>query len=110
MLSSIYQYGQIAYIGGGFGKGIHNTLEAAVFGLPLLFGPNYQSFPEALTLVEKEAAFAVNDAQMLIDVFQKLQKPLFYQNAQKEAKDYIHNNSGATLRIIGYLEQVNKSF
>ena len=51
MLSSLYQYGEIAFIGGGFGAGIHNTLEAAAFGLPVIFGPNYQKFKEARDIV-----------------------------------------------------------
>ena len=51
LLSSIYRYGQIAYIGGGFGAGIHNTLEAAVYGMPVLFGPRYHKFKEAKDLI-----------------------------------------------------------
>jgi len=57
MLSSLYQYGTIAYIGGGFGKGIHNILEPATFGLPVFFGPNYQKFKEAVDLIELGGTF-----------------------------------------------------
>jgi 3-deoxy-D-manno-octulosonic-acid transferase len=60
MLSSLYQYADIAYIGGGFGHGIHNILEAATFGMPIFFGPNYHKFAEALALIEKGVAFPVN--------------------------------------------------
>mgnify|MGYP000768889349 FL=1 len=56
LLSSIYRYGEIAYIGGGFGVGIHNTLEAAVYGIPVIFGPKYQKFQEAIRLLEAKAA------------------------------------------------------
>jgi 3-deoxy-D-manno-octulosonic-acid transferase len=61
LLYSLYQYGSVAYIGGGFGKGIHNTLEAATFGLPVIFGPKYRKFQEAVNLVAAGAAFPVED-------------------------------------------------
>ncbi len=59
ILSSIYQYGQVAYIGGGFGVGIHNTLEAAAWGIPVVFGPNYKKFKEACELIECGAARSI---------------------------------------------------
>src|SRR5690606_8440581 len=62
ILSSVYRYGDIAYIGGGFGVGIHNILEAATFGLPVLFGPNYEKFKEAVDLLEMQGAFAISDS------------------------------------------------
>ncbi|MCU4176526.1 3-deoxy-D-manno-octulosonic acid transferase [Carboxylicivirga sp. N1Y90] len=62
MLSSIYKYGQVAYIGGGFGKGIHNTLEAATYNMPVFFGPNHKRFKEACDLIEVGAGFVVNNA------------------------------------------------
>jgi 3-deoxy-D-manno-octulosonic-acid transferase len=65
MLSSIYQYGQAAYIGGGFGDGIHNTLEAVVFGIPVIFGPNYNEFIEAGELVESGGAVNINNVTEL---------------------------------------------
>lgn len=61
ILSSIYKYADLAYIGGGFGVGIHNTLEAAIFGMPLVFGPNYLKFHEATSMVELGVAFPIND-------------------------------------------------
>lgn len=61
MLSSIYRYGKIAYIGGGFGVGIHNTLEAAVYGIPVLFGPNYHKFKEAKDLIAVGGGFSITD-------------------------------------------------
>ena len=61
ILYSLYQYGSLAYIGGGFGKGIHNTLEAATFGLPVIFGPKYRKFQEAVDLVAAGAAFPIGD-------------------------------------------------
>src|SRR5690606_33990431 len=73
MLSSLYQYGQIAYIGGGFGVGIHNTLEAAAFGLPVIFGPNYKRFLEAKMLISEKAAFSIKNEEELLEVMTKLQ-------------------------------------
>ena len=61
MLSSIYHYGDVAYIGGGFGAGIHNTLEAAVYGMPVLFGPKYTHFREAIGLIDAGAAYSIKD-------------------------------------------------
>ena len=66
MLSSLYRYSNVAYIGGGFGAGIHNTLEAAAFGLPVIFGPNYQKFREARELVAMQLGFCVNNAEELL--------------------------------------------
>jgi 3-deoxy-D-manno-octulosonic-acid transferase len=65
MLSSLYQYGDIAFIGGGFGAGIHNTLEAAAFGLPVIFGPNYDRFKEAKDLIAIGAGFSISDEASL---------------------------------------------
>jgi len=72
MLSSLYQYADIAYIGGGFGVGIHNTLEAAAFGVPVIFGPNYSKFIEARDLIKLRAGFSIKDERELKDVFKKL--------------------------------------
>ena len=60
MLSSLYQYAKLAYIGGGFGTGIHNTLEAAAWEMPVIFGPNYQKFQEAKDLIAIGAGFSQN--------------------------------------------------
>lgn len=61
LLSSIYRFGQVAYIGGGFGVGIHNTIEAAVYGVPVLFGPNYHHFREAEGLIDANAARSIKN-------------------------------------------------
>ena len=61
ILSSVYKYGYIAYIGGGFGAGIHNILEAAVYGIPVVFGPKYKKFKEANDLIAKNASFTIKD-------------------------------------------------
>jgi len=101
MLSSVYQYGNIAYIGGGFGKGIHNILEAATFGLPVVFGPNYNKFREAHDLVENGAAFTFNDFYTLKNILDKfLTDPALVNTASQICKRYISDNTGATEIIL----------
>jgi 3-deoxy-D-manno-octulosonic-acid transferase len=101
MLSALYQYGEIAYIGGGFGAGIHNTLEAAAFGLPVIFGPNYAKFKEAHDLVTLKAGFSIEDETALKKIVSQLKNnALFYQNAAKNALLYVKENTGATSIII----------
>jgi 3-deoxy-D-manno-octulosonic-acid transferase len=101
MLSSVYQYGSIAYIGGGFGKGIHNVLEAATFGLPVVFGPNYHKFREAEKLIESKGAFSINSFDTLKNILDKfLTDPDFIQTASQICKQYIADNTGATEIIL----------
>ncbi len=102
MLSSIYRYGHIAYIGGGFGVGIHNVLEAAVFDIPVLFGPNNQRFREAQDLKRLKGGFEITDAysfRILIDKF--ISDPGFLKKAGRNAGDYVRSNSGTSDRILG---------
>ena len=99
LLSSLYAYGTIAYIGGGFGKGIHNTLEAAAFGLPVIFGPNYQKFQEAKDLIELKAGFSISNQAELNDCFKLLQSDT-HKEAGKQAKAYVDEHTGATAQIL----------
>ena len=100
MLSSLYYYATIAYIGGGFGVGIHNTLEAATFGKPVIFGPNYYKFLEAIELLELGAAFSIkNEDELLSVVKQLLNNNDTYAIASQQAGDYVKARAGAT-RII----------
>jgi len=95
ILSNIYQYANIAYIGGGFGAGIHNILEAVVFGLPVIFGPNYQKFNEAKELIQLGGAKSIcnyTELNLAIDSFTDFDK--------KIATDYIKNSSGATDKVL----------
>ncbi len=104
MLSSLYQYGKIAYVGGGFGVGIHNTLEAAAFGLPVLFGPNYQKFVEAKDLIKINAAFCVTNENELNIAFDKLANDSnFCNQAGKKAKVYVERHIGASQKIIDFV-------
>ena len=101
LLSSLYKYGDIAYIGGGFGKGIHNVLEAATFGLPLVFGTNYHQFNEAVQLVDLKAAFVVNNFFDLDKIFKiLLTNKILLKNTGEISKNYVVSNLGATSRIL----------
>lgn len=105
MLSKLYQYARIAYIGGGFGVGIHNLLEPMVFGLPCIFGPNYQKFDEAVFLMEKNAGKSVSDSLSLHEAFQFLTKPENYQHASREALSFIESQRGATELVMTILSE-----
>ena len=96
VLSSIYRYAHIAYIGGGFGAGIHNTLEAAVYGIPVIFGPNYLKFREARELIAVGGAFPISNYVVLEAQFDRLLKD---QQAGKMAGEYVKQNTGATNQI-----------
>ncbi|MGI4970196.1 MAG: 3-deoxy-D-manno-octulosonic acid transferase [Janthinobacterium lividum] len=108
MLSQLYRFGRFAYVGGAFGAGLHNTLEAAAFGLPVFFGPRYERFQEAVELVELGCAFSVQSAQELESAFDKR-----YYNEEARLKvqdmslDYIHQHAGATGRILSKLKIMN---
>ncbi|HEY8780597.1 MAG TPA: glycosyltransferase N-terminal domain-containing protein [Mucilaginibacter sp.] len=109
MLSSLYQYGDIAYIGGGFGAGIHNTLEAAAFGLPVIFGPNYSKFKEANDLVALKAGFSINDENKLKIITDSLMNDeVFYNDARKKIQDYVKGGTGATKTIIEHIKSTNQ--
>ncbi|MBD3750156.1 MAG: 3-deoxy-D-manno-octulosonic acid transferase [Sphingobacteriales bacterium] len=101
MLSSLYAYGEIAYIGGGFGAGIHNTLEAAAWGLPVIFGPNHQKFQEAKDLVANKGGYAIHDQISLNAVLDLLMN---HEETRKKsgsiALDYVVKNTGATAIIM----------
>lgn len=105
MLAFLYRYGKIAYIGGGFGSGIHNTLEAAVYGIPLIFGPKHLKFKEAIQLKEMGAAFSIESSLALEALFKQLKKPKKYQKAAKASLAYIKENKGASRAILSYIRE-----
>lgn len=106
MLSSLYGYAQLAYIGGGFGKGIHNTLEAAVYGIPLFMGNNYQKFDEAKALVEVGAAIVVNTEDELWASMQKLcLQETVRVNLGALSSAYVYNQQGALSKIMKELTE-----
>ena len=97
LLSSIYQFGQVAYVGGGFGEGIHNTIEAAVYGVPVIFGPNYQRFREAQGLIDAGAGKSVRKYNELEEAVETA----FAQHEDLGAKaaEYVESELGATAKI-----------
>lgn len=107
MLSSLYQYGEFAYIGGAFGKGLHNTLEAATFGVPLFFGSNYSRFQEAVDLVAEGAAFPINNTGELATAFQRLyEDPALRTQTGQISRDYVHRNIGATAAVMNVVKKL----
>ncbi len=101
MLSSVYGYADWAYIGGGFGVGIHNTLEAATFGIPIAFGPNYYKFKEAHDMISLGAARSVSGAAELLQWFGPLRDDeAVYEKTARMAKEYTSKNRGATSLIL----------
>ena len=104
MLSKLYYYGEVAYIGGGFGKGLHNILEAAAFGLPVIFGNrNYRKFKEARDLIEEGGAFAVNDTKEFQKVIHHLlDKDEMLEKASGICKEFIQKRTGASQIILDH--------
>ncbi len=105
MLASLYKYAQIAYIGGGFGEGIHNILEAAVYGIVVIFGPKYHKFKEAIDLIQLQAAFSIKN-------FYEFKEKLYYFVKNRTqlvklgtiAKKYIYKNKNATEKIFKQID------
>ena len=101
MLSSLYQYGQFAFIGGGFGAGIHNTLEAAAFGLPVIIGPKYQKFREARDIISQQLGFSINNFDELKPIADKLiTDDTYREKLGAGIKGYVQSNTGATQTIV----------
>jgi 3-deoxy-D-manno-octulosonic-acid transferase len=106
MLSGLYRYGHVAYIGGGFGKGIHNTLEAAVHGKPVIFGPRYEKFREAVELIREGGGFCVEDTGQFRERMDRLLGDSHYRDAAGEqAGQYVRWNAGATEKILSYIQE-----
>ena len=107
MLSQLYKYGTFAYIGGGFGVGIHNILEASAFGLPVFFGPMYHKFNEARQLIELKGAFEVKKPEdLLIKTEELLSDPVKLANASAISKRYVSDGCGATEIILQRVKEI----
>ncbi len=106
LLSRLYRYARITYIGGGFGKGIHNTLEAAVYGKPVLLGPNFQKFREARELITQGAAYSIETKEELENTVRLLtvSKDVYIKSCEA-ASAYVAANTGATSTIIRYIQE-----
>ncbi len=100
LLSKLYRYATIAYVGGGFETGLHNILEAAVFGIPVFFGPNYRKFNEAVELTSRGGAFSIhNSAEMLTKMQEFDDNKDYYERACLLCRQYIRENLGSVEKI-----------
>ena len=105
LLSSIYHYCDVAYVGGGFGVGIHNVLEAAVWSVPVMFGPNNKRFAEAQGLLASEGGFEVDNYEMFAQVMEKFSSDkAFLQHCGNAAGDFVKRLSGATDKVFSSIK------
>lgn len=107
MLSRLYHYSTISYIGGGFNKsGIHNTLEAAVYGKPVIFGPNYEKFSEAIQLVKNKGGYSYKNNNELFTIIGRLLNNMEQlKESGNAARNYVKENTGATQKIIDWIKR-----
>lgn len=108
MLSSLYQFAKVAYVGGAFGKGLHNILEPLGFGVPVIFGKveKASKFPEAAQSEQEGCGFAVVDEKGLLNQFEKLEQIDFYEKAVSSAQNWVKSNLGAADRIIQKVDEL----
>jgi 3-deoxy-D-manno-octulosonic-acid transferase len=105
LLSSIYRYGDIAYVGGGFGAGIHNVVEAAVYGLPVIFGPNFKKFREAKQLIETAGGYSIDDSDSFRGLMEEfLQYPEVLSAAGTAAGRYVSSNTGVVDKVMKIID------
>lgn len=102
LLKFLYRYGDIAYVGGGFGKGIHNTLEPAVYGIPILFGPKHHKFQEAQDLIAEKIGFEITE-ETYSTTFEKVQESTERTRIKQNSGSYIQKQKGAINKIMNYL-------
>jgi 3-deoxy-D-manno-octulosonic-acid transferase len=107
MLARLYRYATITYVGGGFGEdGVHNVLEAAVYGKPVIFGPEYEKYVEAIELVEAGGAFSIENALELEKQLNDLLKDRkLYEGSCAAARNYVYAKKGATTDILHYIQE-----
>lgn len=108
MLSSLYQFAKLAYVGGAFGKGLHNILEPLGFGVPVIFGKvkKASKFPEADQSELEGCGFSVGDEKSLFEIFEKLENTDFYDKSVESAQKWVKSNLGAAERIIDKVAQL----
>lgn len=106
ILTKVYSYAAVAYVGGGYTKsGIHNVLEPATFGVPIIIGPNYYKFNEAIDLVENKACFVVDNSQKLSVLLNEFYKEKqIREQAGSNAYNYVVNKTGATSKILNFIK------
>jgi 3-deoxy-D-manno-octulosonic-acid transferase len=107
MLNKLYRYGEFAYVGGAFGKGLHNILEAACYGIPVFFGnKNYKKFQEAVDLINRGGAFEVADYRDLKEKYEMITLPENFLLACEVTRQYVEENLGATDKIMEYCKKL----
>jgi 3-deoxy-D-manno-octulosonic-acid transferase len=107
MLSKLYRYGEFAYVGGAFGKGLHNILEAACYGMPIFFGnKNYQKFQEAVDLINRGGAFTVAQYLDFKDTYETITDPQTFLLACEVTRQYVEENQGATQKVLNHCRTV----
>jgi 3-deoxy-D-manno-octulosonic-acid transferase len=105
MLSKVYKYSTLSYIGGAFKTGLHNILEAAVFGVPLFFGPKYQKFNEAVELVQQKGAFSIHTPDEMEGTVRRFDgEPDFYDKTCTICRHYVEANIGACDKIFNHIK------
>ncbi len=108
MLSRLYYYADVSYIGGAWGKGLHNILEPTVFGVPVILGPNYQKFPEAIDLLNAGGAFSVSNYQEFLKTLDHLLGDPTLRNAVKRTNiAFIQSRTGATEQILSWCNELD---
>lgn len=100
LLSSIYRYADVTYVGGGFGVGIHNVLEAAVWGKPVIFGPNNKNFQEAQGLLKAGGGFEITNYDDFVGVMRKLADDKALEQSRERAGGFVESLAGATRQIM----------
>lgn len=106
LLLSLYSYADVAWVGGAFRTGLHNTLEAAVYGLPIIHGPEYSKFKEADELVSLGASFPISKKEESLKLLTLWDTdPTAYDRAKEAARNYVLSNAGATDKILAYLDE-----
>ncbi len=105
LLTKVYSYANIAYVGGGFGQpGVHNVLEPAVFGMPIIIGPNFIRFIEATSLVNKGGCIVINNVDELQNIFNKLiEDDVYCLKIGRVSESFVKHNTGATAHVMKYL-------
>ncbi len=105
LLLQLYKYGNAAWIGGGFGKeGVHNVLEAAVYGIPCFYGPIFHQFIEAQQLIDRGGGFTTSEAADLVSSLKEMDDTIRYQQHCTAAKNYVLSGAGATDKVLTYVK------
>ena len=106
ILPELYSYSTVSYIGCGFGKGVHNVIEPAVYNNLICFGPNYFILNEAIEMVENELAFVINTSEDLVDFLNKINDDIYITNKSNEITSYIKSKEKSAQKIVNEILQL----